>query len=187
MKVTPTALEEVLLIEPQVFGDDRGFFMETYQDVRYREAGIGCRFVQDNLSFSGRGVLRGLHLQHPAAQDKLVSVMQGEVFDVAVDVRLGSPNFGRWIGEALSAENKRQLFIPKGFAHGFCVTSETALFIYKCSDYYAPDHELSIRWDDPDIGIAWPLDDVSVSDKDKAGALLRDLRPDELPELGTYG
>ena len=187
MKVTPTALDEVLLIEPSVFGDQRGFFMETYQDARYRDAGVACRFVQDNASFSARGVLRGLHLQHPTAQDKLVSVVQGEVFDVAVDLRIGSPRFGQWIGETLSSENKRQLFIPKGFAHGFCVTSETALFTYKCSDYYAPDHELSIRWDDPDIGIDWPMADVSVSEKDKAGTLLKDLGPDDLPGLDTYG
>ena len=173
MIVKPTSLEDVLLVEPVRHGDARGYFQETYQEDRYRAAGINCRFVQDNLSFSERGVLRGLHLQHPKGQDKLVSVMQGEVFDVAVDVRYGSPTFGEWVGERLSAENGRQLFVPKGFAHGYCVTSDTALFAYKCSEIYAPDCEVSIRWDDPDIGIDWPVTEPILSARDAALPLLR--------------
>ena len=187
MKVRSTELDGVVVIEPAVFGDDRGYFLETYQKNRYGDAGIGCDFVQDNASFSAKGVLRGLHLQHPDAQDKLVSVPLGAVFDVAVDVRSGSPTFGRLVGEVLSDENKSQLFVPKGFAHGFCVLSDHALFTYKCSDYYAPDQELSIRWDDPDIGIKWPLADIQVSPKDAAGAFLRDLGADDLPAFATNG
>jgi dTDP-4-dehydrorhamnose 3,5-epimerase len=181
VKVTPTRLAEVLLVEPAVHGDARGFFLETYSAARYRDAGITEAFVQDNLSFSARGVLRGLHLQHPHAQGKLVSVLQGAVFDVAVDVRVGSPDFGRWVGVHLSAENKRQLYVPPGFAHGFVVTSETALFSYKCTEYYHPETERSVRWDDPRIGIDWPIVDVSLSKKDREAPLLADLPLDALP------
>ena len=171
MKVTPTDLPEVLVIDPDVFGDERGFFMETWQRRKYAEAGIDCDFVQDNHSRSVRGTLRGLHYQVRQAQGKLVRVTRGEVFDVAVDIRRSSPNFGRWIGEWLSADNKRQLWVPPGFAHGFYVTSETAEFQYKCTDYYAPEHERSVRWDDPDLGIEWPLGTRAapiVSEKDRA-------------------
>lgn len=181
MKVLATRLPGVLLIEPEVFGDTRGFFMEIWQDRRYARAGIVGTFVQDNMSFSGRGVLRGLHLQHPRLQGKLVHVLQGEVFDVAVDMRRGSPTFGQWMGEYLSADNKRQLWIPPGFAHGFCVTSETALFAYKCTDYYYPEDELSIRWDDPEIGIQWPIAEVSLSPKDRNAPLLSDVSEGGLP------
>lgn len=177
MRVTPLAIREVLLVEPAMFGDARGFFMESFSARRYAEARIPGPFVQDNLSRSRRGVLRGLHLQHPFAQGKLVSVLEGEVFDVAVDVRVGSPTFGRWVGEYLSAENHRQLYVPAGFAHGFVVTSEDALFSYKCTEYYHPETERSVRWDDPRIGVAWP--DVGVpfelSAKDRAGVPLEDL------------
>lgn len=169
MKVTTTALEGVVILEPQVFGDDRGWFMEAFNAEKFAEA-TGCRkaFVQDNQSKSAKGVLRGLHYQlgaHP--QDKLVRVLSGEIFDVAVDIRRGSPTFGQWVGEMLSAENKRQLWVPVGFAHGFVVTSESAEVLYKVTDVYDPAGERSIRWDDSDIGIAWPLDAVpSLSGKD---------------------
>ena len=181
MNVLPTRLPGVLLLEPRVFGDARGFFMETYQAARYHDAGIPRPFVQDNLSLSAGGVLRGLHLQEPHPQGKLVYVLEGEVFDVAVDLRRGSPHFGRWVGEFLSAENKRQLWIPEGFAHGFCVTSERALFCYKCTDYYHPESELTIRWDDPDLGIAWPIDAVRLSGRDAGAARLAEIDSSLLP------
>lgn len=177
MIVRQGPLAGLLIIEPKVFGDHRGFFLETYSRALYAEAGIAAELVQDNLSFSGRGVLRGLHFQNPEAQGKLVSVLQGEVFDVAVDIRRSSPTFGKWHGVTLSAENKRQFWIPPGFAHGFCVVSKTALFAYKCSAYYAPHHEHTIRWDDPEIGIAWPIKNPALSDKDKAGVLLAEMDP----------
>lgn len=181
MQANPTKLPEVLLIQPQVFGDDRGYFMETFQAKRYAEAGIDQSFVQDNLSYSSKGVLRGLHYQQPNAQGKLVQVLQGEVFDVAVDIRRGSPTFGQWVGERLDARDHRQLWVPPGFAHGFVTLSETALFAYKCTDYYAPDSERGIRWDDPDIDIHWPIEPVEISDKDAAASYLRDVSPNELP------
>ncbi|NCA71723.1 MAG: dTDP-4-dehydrorhamnose 3,5-epimerase [Sphingobacteriia bacterium] len=183
MKVLETSLPGVLIIEPRVFGDARGFFMETYQAERYAEVGVPAPFVQDNLSYSSKGVLRGLHLQHPRAQGKLVQVLAGAVFDVAVDVRRGSPSFGRWLGIELSAENRRQLWIPPGFAHGFLVTSESALFIYKNTEYYSPETELGIRWDDPSIGIQWPLDGVApeLSHKDRMAPYLSEIPPERLP------
>ncbi len=181
MKVTPTALPEVLLVEPRVFGDARGYFFESYSARRYAEAGITATFVQDNVSRSRRGVLRGLHYQHPHGQGKLVGVLEGAVFDVAVDVRRGSPTFGRWVGECLSAENKRQLYLPPGFAHGFLVTSEDALFAYKCTDYYHPETERSIRWDDPRIGIEWPIEGPVVSVKDHVAVTLDAMPAESLP------
>ena len=181
MKVTDTSLPDVLLVEPKVFGDGRGFFMESFSVARYADVGIREAFVQDNVSRSGRGVLRGLHFQHPHGQAKLVWVLEGEVFDVAVDVRVGSPTFGRWCGEYLSADNKRQLYIPAGFAHGFVVTSDTALFSYKCTDYYHPETERTLRWDDPRIGIEWPASDVELSAKDREAPLLDAIAPDLLP------
>lgn len=180
MKVIETPLAGLLIIEPQVFGDERGFFVETWNRKRYQEAGINVDFVQDNLSFSGRGVLRGMHLQNPQPQGKLVHVLQGEVFDVAVDLRHGSPTFGRWHGTVLSADNKRQFWVPPGFAHGFCVTSDTALFAYKCTELYAPQHEKSIRWDDPALAIDWPVTAPQVSDKDRLAPLLADIDPASL-------
>lgn len=159
MKVTPTAIPDVLLIEPRVFGDERGFFFESYNRKAFRQAtGLDPEFVQDNHSKSRKGVLRGLHYQlPPKAQGKLVRVVQGEVFDVAVDLRKSSPTFGHWVGETLSAENKKQLWIPPGFAHGFLTLSDSAEVLYKTTDYYAPEYERAIRWDDPTLGIDWPI------------------------------
>lgn len=181
MQIIETKLPGVLIIEPKVFGDSRGFFLETWQQSRYKEMGISGEFVQDNLSFSTKGVLRGLHYQQPHAQGKLVSVVLGEVFDVAVDIRVGSPTFGQWVGVMLSGDNHRQLWIPAGFAHGFCVTSETAYFTYKCTDVYTPEAEGGIIWNDPNIGIEWPLIDVSLSDKDKKYPRLKDVASERLP------
>jgi len=181
LKVIETPIAGVLILEPKVFGDDRGFFLETWNRKRYAEVGLPERWVQDNLSFSRQGVLRGLHYQWPQPQGKLVSVLEGEVFDVAVDIRQGSPTFGRWYGTTLSSENKRQFWVPEGFAHGFVVLSPTALFCYKCTDYYAPDAEMTILWNDPDLEIAWPYDDPTTSAKDAAGLRLRDVSRDRLP------
>ena len=172
----------LILIEPKIFGDSRGFFLETYHQLRYTELGVDVRFGQDNLSFSSRGVLRGLHFQNPEPQAKLVSVISGEVFDVAVDVRRGSPTFGQWAGVHLSGENRWQFFIPKGFAHGFCVLSETAYVTYKCHGYYAPTHEYSLHWADPDVGIDWPMAMPTLSPKDLEAKPLRDFAPEELPD-----
>ncbi len=177
MKLIDTPLAGLLIIEPKVFGDDRGFFLEIWSRQRYQEMGIKADFVQDNLSFSRRGVLRGLHFQNPKPQGKLVYVLQGEVFDVAVDIRQDSPTFGQWYGTVLSADNKRQFWVPPGFAHGFCVTSETALFAYKCTELYAPQHEQSIRWDDPTLAIDWPLISPQVSEKDRLAPLLSEIAP----------
>lgn len=182
MKVIETEIPGALVIEPRVFGDARGFFLETWQRERYAAAGIDADLVQDNMSYSCRGVLRGLHIQHPFAQGKLVQVAQGEVFDVAVDLRRSSPWFGRWVGVMLSAENKRQFWVPPGFAHGFLVVSEDALFTYKCSETYHPETELSVRWDDPDIGIEWPLNGApALSARDRDAPLLRDVPAERLP------
>jgi len=177
MKVTALDVPDVLLIEPKVFGDERGWFCETFHDLRYAEHGIGLGgFVQDNLSKSARGILRGLHIQHPHGQGKLVGCPLGEVFDVAVDVRLGSPTFGRWVGAHLSDTNHHQLWIPPGFAHGFVVLSESALFAYKCTERYHPDDEFSVRWNDPAIGIEWPMDEPVLSDKDRQAPTLEAQR-----------
>jgi dTDP-4-dehydrorhamnose 3,5-epimerase len=181
MKVIESFLPGVLIIEPNVFDDARGYFMETFQSDRYRSFGIESEFVQDNLSFSTRGTLRGLHYQLPNAQAKLVQVLQGEVFDVAVDIRRGSPSFGRWVGVNLSERNKRQLYIPEGFAHGFCVISDTAVFFYKCSSFYDPDREGGILWSDPGIGIEWPLEEVLLSDKDRRYSYIEDMPDERLP------
>ena len=181
MNVVETDLPGVLLVEPKVFGDERGFFMETWNGARYGEAGLPGHFVQDNLSFSARGVLRGLHFQNPDQQGKLVYVLQGEVFDVAVDIRAGSPTFGGWVGVTLSAENKRQLYVPEGFAHGFLVTGDSALFAYKCTAPYNAAAEASVLWNDPEIGIQWPSDAPVLSEKDRAAPLLGELPPERLP------
>lgn len=176
MQVIKTALPEVLLIEPKVFGDDRGFFYESFNARRFEElTGAKVNFVQDNHSKSARNVLRGLHYQIQQAQGKLVRVTSGAVFDVAVDIRKGSPNFGKWVGYELSGENKRQLWIPAGFAHGFVVLSESAEFLYKATDYWAPEFERSIQWNDPAIGIEWPFSgEPLLSGKDMASKLLAD-------------
>jgi dTDP-4-dehydrorhamnose 3,5-epimerase len=177
MKVTTTAIEGVLIIEPKVFGDERGFFFESFNQRAFNEAvGHTVDFVQDNHSRSAKGVLRGLHFQRPPhAQGKLVRVTQGSVFDVAADTRPDSPTFGRWVGVELSGANHRQMWIPAGLAHGFLVTSDSADFLYKTTDYYRPESEGSVRWDDPDLAIAWPLDGItpSLSAKDAAAPLLR--------------
>ena len=180
MKVTHGPLQGLLILEPRVFRDDRGFFYESYNEPRYKEAGLDLHFTQDNFSFSKKGVLRGLHFQNPNAQGKLVSVLHGEVFDVAVDVRVGSPTFGKWFGLLLSEQNQKQFYVPPGFAHGFLTTSETALFSYKCTDTYHPSSEVSIIWNDPEIGIEWPLSNALLSPKDAQAPRLRDLPADKL-------
>jgi dTDP-4-dehydrorhamnose 3,5-epimerase len=176
MKVIKTAIEGVLIIQPKVFGDSRGFFLETWNQARYAEIGIFGPFVQDNRSHSAKGVLRGLHFQKQYPQGKLVFVTSGSVFDVAVDIRKDSPTFGQWVGLTLTAEEHQQFYVPPGLAHGFCVLSETADFQYKCTEYYHPEDEGSIRWDDPDIGIQWPISEPpSLSAKDAKAAYLKDL------------
>ncbi len=181
MKVLLTELEGVLILEPEVFGDHRGFLLESYQQQRYAEAGVEATFVQDNISFSVCRTLRGLHYQYPHPQAKLVQSLQGEIFDVVVDIRKGSPTFGRWVGVVLSEKNRRQLYVPMGFAHGFCVLSETALFMYKCSDYYSPKDEGGLLWRDPDIGIDWPIQDPILSSRDAALQRLDRIDPERLP------
>jgi len=181
LKVTRTELDGVLLVETRVFGDNRGYFFESYNASRYQSAGIDCDFIQDNISFSNAGVIRGLHCQYPTMQAKLIQVLDGAVLDVAVDIRRGSPTFGNWTGEILSSENRRQLFIPAGFAHGFAVIGERALVSYKCSARYDPSSEVTIRWDDPEIGVDWAVINPTVSEKDQAGLLLSDLPSNRLP------
>ena len=181
MKILETSLKGVLIIEPDVFTDQRGFFMETFHQEKYREHGIDVAFVQDNLSYSVRGTMRGLHYQHPHDQAKLIQVLTGRVFDVAVDIRSGSPTFGQWTGLELDSESRRQIFIPEGFAHGFCVLSERAVVTYKCTDFYAPNDEGGIIWSDPYVGIQWPITDPLLSEKDSKYPLLKDIPPDRLP------
>ncbi|MDE2150680.1 MAG: dTDP-4-dehydrorhamnose 3,5-epimerase [Gammaproteobacteria bacterium] len=181
MNFQPLAIAEVVLVTPRVFGDARGFFMETWRADRFAEQGLPTRFVQDNHSRSARGVLRGLHYQIRQPQGKLVRVTLGEVFDVAVDLRRGSPTFGRWVGDRLSAENGRALWVPPGFAHGFYVLSEFAEFSYKCTDYYAPEHERCLRWDDPDLGVAWPLTPGTLPQLSA-----KDAAAPRLPEAEVY-
>lgn len=181
MNIITTSIEGILIIAPKSFTDKRGFFMETYNQRKYIESGINTIFVQDNLSYSLKNTLRGLHFQIRHPQAKLVQVISGEIFDVAVDLRSGSSTFGKWIGTLLSDENRRQMFIPEGFAHGFCVLSEIAYFYYKCSDFYSPDDEGGIVWSDPDIGIEWPVKNPIVSEKDKQYPNLSDLTAEQLP------
>jgi dTDP-4-dehydrorhamnose 3,5-epimerase len=175
VRVSETALPGVLLVEPQVFQDQRGFFLETYHREKYAAAGIGASFVQDNHSHSSRGTLRGLHAQLARPQGKLVRAVSGEMFDVAVDIRVGSPSFGRWVGAELSGTNFRQLYIPPGFAHGFCVLSEEVDVEYKCTELYAPGDEVTIAWDDPELAIEWPIRDPILSPKDRRAPRLREL------------
>ena len=181
MKILETSIPGVVIVEPDVYGDQRGFFLELWRSSRYAELGLPKNFVQDNVSLSRQGVLRGLHCQYPHSQGKLVTVLQGEVFDVAVDVRHGSPTFGAWEGVVLDGASKRQLYIPEGFAHGFCVLSDEALFMYKCTEIYKPDTEFSIAWDDPDIGIEWPIQSPQLSEKDRSAPQLKDIPPERLP------
>jgi len=184
MEIIATSIEDVLIVKPDVFKDRRGFFLETYHSSRYRASGIDREFVQDNLSFSSKGTLRGLHFQKTQPQAKLVQVIQGEIFDVAVDIRPKAPSFGKWVGVTLSDQNKHQVFIPEGFAHGFCVISDTALFSYKCSNFYTPSDEGGILWSDPGIGIQWPFQNPIVSDKDQKYPALKELSPDDFPAGG---
>jgi len=181
MKSFKTPLFGVHLVEPAVFPDERGFFLETYHRQKYRDQGIKVPFVQDNHSHSRQHVLRGLHYQLHHAQDKLVYALSGAIFDVAVDIRRGSPTFGRWFGAELSAENHRQLFVPQGFAHGFCVLSETADVLYKCSDFYSPEHEYGLLWSDPDLAIQWPVEDPVLSAKDAGYPSLGEIPEAQLP------
>ena len=174
MDILDLPLAGLKLIRPRVFGDSRGYFLETYQQQRFANADFGQRFVQDNLSFSTRGVLRGLHYQHPTWQGKLVFAISGEIFDVAVDIRRDSPTFGQWYGTILDDRKHEQLYIPPGFAHGFCVLSDTARVMYKCTDFYAPGEEYTLVWNDPAIGIDWPVKEPVLSDKDAQGKLLKD-------------
>lgn len=178
----PVVLPELQLFERLVFRDSRGSFAELWREQVATDAGLP-RFVQDNVARSRRGVVRGLHFQQPRAQAKLVSVAYGEVFDVAVDVRVGSPTFGRWAAFTLSDTNGRQLYVPPGFAHAYQTTSDTSILVYKCSDIYSPDDERTVRWDDPDLGIAWPVHDAIISPRDAIAPLLRDMSPDSLPRI----
>ena len=173
-------MPDLLIFEPQVFGDSRGFFLEAYHQKKYADLGLNTHFVQDNLSCSEKGVLRGLHFQNPQAQGKLISVIQGVVFDVAVDIRVDSPTFSEWVAVELSGENKKQFWVPPGFAHGFCVLSAEAIFHYKCTDFYAPEHDGSIRWDDPDVGIDWPIKNPLLSDKDSQAPFLKEVGKERL-------
>ena len=174
MRATPTALPEVLMLEPERHEDARGAFMEIWRADKLGAAGISAHIVQTNLTTSRKGVIRGLHFQEPNAQDKLISVLSGAIFDVAVDIRRGSPHFGRWVGVELSAANRLQLWIPRGFAHGFCALTEDAQVEYACTDYYTPAHDRTVRWDDPAIGVAWPVTAPILSAKDEAARLLAD-------------
>ncbi len=182
LQVIPQSIPEVKLIIPDVFGDVRGFFQETFHAEKYRAAGIDVSFVQDNWSHSTKGTLRGLHYQLPNPQDKLVWAVRGEIFDVAVDVRRSSPTFGKWVGAVLSAENHHQFFVPAGFAHGFCVMSDEADFMYKCSSYYSPKDEKGIFWSDPALNIPWPITNPILSKRDTLQKTLSAMAPDELPE-----
>lgn len=178
-KFIETDIKDLYVIEPKVFGDSRGFFMETYNYNEFKEAGLSMNFVQDNHSKSNKGVLRGMHFQTEHTQGKLVRVIKGEVYDVAVDLRKNSETYGKWYGVFLSEENKKMFYVPEGFAHGFLVTSEEAEFVYKCTDFYHPEFEGSLLWNDPEVGIKWPLDNIEnilLSDKDKKALPLKDLK-----------
>jgi dTDP-4-dehydrorhamnose 3,5-epimerase len=181
MKVIDGGLPGIKIIEPKYFGDHRGYFMEIYRAETYREMGVALEFVQDNMSWSAKGILRGLHFQYPYGQGKLITALQGEVYDVAVDIRQSSPTFGQSFGIILNSENKRQLWIPAGFAHGFQVTTDSALVLYKCDAYYRPDAEKTLLWNDPELGIDWPIKTPQLSDKDSVGRRLRDFNLSELP------
>jgi len=182
MKIVKTELDGVLLLQPTVHEDNRGYFFELYRQQPYQKAGMPPDFVQDNVSFSHKGVIRGLHYQHPNGQAKLIQVLTGAVFDVAVDIRKGSPAFGKWFGTVISAENRHQVFLPAGFAHGFCVVSQHAVLVYKCSDYYHPDSDCGINWTDPAIDIEWPEKNPMLSDKDARLPNLDEIAPENLPE-----
>lgn len=183
MKVIETAIPCVLIFEPRVFADGRGQFLETWSKLKYQEAGVSHEFVQDNVSYSTKGTLRGLHYQNPNGQGKLVQAIEGEVFDVAVDIRADSPTFGKSVSVILSKENHRQMYIPPGFAHGFCVLSDSAVFSYKCTDYYDQSSEGGVLWSDPDLGIDWPVSDLLLSEKDAKCPCLKDIDQSLLPRF----
>ena len=183
MRVIETGLDGVVIVEPRVHGDERGFFQESWKASSYGSHGLPRTFAQANVSRSAQGVLRGLHYQYRQPQGKLVTVFEGRIFDVAVDVRPGSKSFGQWAGVELSAANHRQLYVPEGFAHGFIVLSSSALFHYHCTSEYSPEFEVSIAWNDPDIAVKWPCEPASVSGKDRQAPFLRDLPPELLPQL----
>jgi dTDP-4-dehydrorhamnose 3,5-epimerase len=183
VNVIKTGIPGLIVIEPRVHGDSRGFFMESWNEERYRELGISARFVQSNLSRSGPGVVRGLHYQYPRPQGKLVSVLEGRAFDVAVDIRTDSPTFRQWAGVELSAENHRQLYIPEGFAHGFCVLGDSVLLSYLCTDVFCAEYDAAIAWNDPEIGISWPVSSGQLSAKDAAAPLLKEVAADALPRI----
>ena len=187
MRVTPQAFPEVLLIEPKVYGDRRGHFLEIFQARRYQDFGIPAHFVQDNVSFSLHGVVRALHYQRRFPQGKLVVPLTGEIWDVVVDIRRGSPTFGKHLSVTLTADPCRQLYVPPGFAHGFAVVTEAATVLYKCTDFYHPEDECGITWNDPDLAIPWPVADALLSDKDQKLPRLRDLPPEQLPVYGGDG
>jgi dTDP-4-dehydrorhamnose 3,5-epimerase len=186
MKVTETKLPGVLIFEPNVHSDERGYFLETWRRTHYEKAGVKDLFVQDNVSFSQKGILRGLHYQYPQSQGKLVQVLSGSVTDVAVDIRIGSPTFGQWISKVISDVDHKQLYIPPGFAHGYYVTSETALFLYKCTDFYNPDTENGIIWNDPDLNINWSVEKPILSPKDAKYSKLKDIPHYKLPHFGEF-
>lgn len=175
LKKISTKIPGLFIVEPQIFGDSRGFFLESWHAGKYEEIGIPYHFVQDNISFSQKNTLRGLHFQHTNPQGKLVYVLVGEIFDVAVDLRAGSPTFGQWEAIILSGKNKAQFIIPAGFAHGFCALSDEVLFAYKCTDFYSPQNEVSVKWDDPDLAIPWPIVNPILSTKDKNGLCLSEI------------
>ncbi|NII56412.1 dTDP-4-dehydrorhamnose 3,5-epimerase [Lutibacter sp. SG786] len=185
IKVTKTSLEGVLVIDPVVHGDDRGFFFESFHQAKFADIGIDASFVQTNISRSTRGVLRGLHYQQPHPQGKLVTVLEGEVYDVAVDIRPASETFGKWVAAMLSSVNKRHFWIPPGYAHGFCVVSDAATFMYQCTTLYDPAADAAIRWDDPAIGIDWPISEPLLSRKDMDAPLLADIPRERLPNVST--
>jgi len=182
LRVLETGLDGVVIIEPRVHGDDRGFFQECWKASSFGRSGLPVAFVQTNVSRSAKGVLRGLHYQYRQPQGKLVSVYEGRIFDVAVDIRQGSPSFGQWVGVELSADNHRQLYIPEGFAHGFIVLSSNALFHYHCTTEYSPQYDVAIAWNDPDIAVKWPCEPEAVSEKDRAAPFLRDVPVERLPQ-----
>lgn len=185
MKVHDTKLQGVLIIEPRVFSDNRGVFFESWNQNRYRDLGLPSNFVQDNISISQKGVLRGLHFQQPKGQGKLVQVLEGEIFDVAVDLRVGSPTFKQWIGVNLSAKNHHQLWIPEGFAHGFCVMGDRAMVSYKTSEFYYPENEVTVLWNDPELRIDWPISSATLSSKDLKGLALSEIPQNKLPTFFT--
>lgn len=184
MNIIETKLPGVLILEPKVFSDERGYFLETWHSTHYEDIGIHGPFVQDNISFSKKNVLRGLHYQFPQSQGKLIQVLSGQVVDVAVDIRIDSPTYGQWISEVLSDTNHKQMFIPPGFAHGYCVISETAVFAYKCTEFYNPATEHGIIWNDSELNIDWPVKEPVLSAKDKNYARLKDIAPEKLPHFG---